>query len=172
LNDAQAPLSGVVPPFTTQLNGIPEIPSSMSGFRTMEFDGRVLVENAGSSYPRQNISVPSSLWTAEINSPQQLGCLDFYERGEVITFRIQPTHVNNPPAGNVDGPSIFGAGVTNWPFVGGQFDRHEGIVTPGIFSQAGAIQDIITDPIQRLPDGILTIGFLGYRIQQPVGPIG
>ena len=36
--------------------------SNMSSFRTMEFDGRISVINAGSSYPRQNISVPSAFW--------------------------------------------------------------------------------------------------------------
>lgn len=175
LNDAQPPggLGGSIVPLFAALNGVPEVPGSMSGFRTMEFDGRVLVENAGSSYPRQNISVPSSLWTAEINSPQQLGALDFFERGEVITFRIQPTHVNNPPAGNVDGATIFGGtGITtSWPFLAGQFDRHEGIATPGLVDNNGDIVNVTTDPIQRLPDGILTIGYIGYRIQQPVGPI-
>lgn len=148
-----------------------ELPGTMSGFRTMEFDGRILVENAGSSYPRQNISVPSPFWSAQINAPQELGCLDFFERGEVITFKVAPTHVNNPPAGNVDQFDI--SGTTGWPFLAGQFDRHEGIVTTGV--TGGLISNasgLTTDPITRLPNGILTIGFLGYRIQQPVGPLG
>lgn len=176
-NDAIAPAASVltqVVPFTAgALHAFPELPGSMSGFRTMEFDGRVIVENAGSSYPRQNISVPSSFWTTQINSPQDLGALDFFERGEVITFRVQPNHVNNPPAGNVDGSCIFDV-PNSWPFLQGQFDRHEGICTPDAFTvnDDGVTIPIVVDPIQRLPDGILTIGFLGYRIQQPVGPLG
>jgi hypothetical protein len=141
----------------------------------MEFDGRIIVENAGSSYPRQNISVPSTFWTNECVGPQELGALDFFERGEVITFRVQPNHVNNPPAGNVDGNCIFGLDPPSvWPFLQGQYDRHEGICTPGAFSftDEGVLVPTTIDPIQRLPDGILTIGFLGYRIQQPVGPLG
>lgn len=153
------------------LVAFPELPGSMSAFRTMEFDGRITVENAGSSYPRQNISVPSTFWSTQINSPQDLGALDFFERGEVITFRVQPNHVNNPPAGNVNGIGIFG--VAGWPFLDGQYDRHEGILTPAAFSVGqSSITTLTNDTIQRLPDGILTLGFLGYRIQQPVGPLG
>lgn len=156
----------------TSLSAFAELPGSMSTFRSMEFDGRILFENAGSSYPRQNISVPTPFWTTQINSPQDLAALDFFERGEVLTFRVQPNHVNNPPAGNVDGNCIFGA--VGWPFLGGQYDRQEGICTPQAFTfdVEGGIQTLQTDSIQRLPDGILTIGFLGYRIQQPVGPLG
>jgi len=175
INDALSTASIVVQnlPFTAgSLTVLPELPGSMSTFRTMQFDGRILVENAGSSYPRQNISVPSSFWTTHINSPQELGALDFFERGEVITFRVQPNHVNNPPAGNVNGECMFG--IPNaWPFLQGQFDRQEGICTPGAFTFSDdTLQPLVSDPIQRLPDGILTLGFLGYRIQQPVGPLG
>lgn len=148
-----------------------ELPSSMSGFRTMEFDGRVVVENAGTGYPRQSLAVPTSMWTTQINSPQDLGCLDFFERGEVVTFKVQPNHVNNPPAGNVEGQNIFGA--AGWPFLEGQYDKHEGIVTPEAFTvDDGDVTPIVDDPLTRLPDGILTIGFSGYRIQQPIGPLG
>jgi hypothetical protein len=164
--------------------GVLGLPSSMSSFRTMEFDARITILNAGSSYPRQNISVPSSMWTTQINSPFELGALDFFERGEVITFEVQPNHVNNPPAGNVTGravlPLIAGLGnAGGFPFVGGQFDAHEGIATPGgITLERDAPEDptyvdlLVNDSIQRLPDGILTIGFEGYRIIQPVGPVG
>lgn len=153
--------------------------SPMSNFRTMEFDGRVAVINAGSSYPRQNISVPTSFWSTQINAPYDLGCLDFFERGEVITFQVAPTHVNNPPAGNADGANMlasqggFGpAGVAvGWPFLAGQYDQHEGIVTPGAMDFSGeSPTTLLADPIVRLPDGILTIGFEGYRIIQPVAP--
>lgn len=150
---------------------VPAFASSASSFRTMEFDGRFFVQNAGSSFPRQNIRVPSSLWTTEINSPQELGALDFFERGEVITFRVEPSHANNPPFGNVDGLNTFG--VAGWPFLDGQYDPHEGIATPGglTLDQGGDPVNLTDDIVQRLPDGILVIGFIGYRIQQAIGPV-
>jgi hypothetical protein len=154
---------------------IPAFASSASGFRTMEFDGRILVVNAGSSYPRQNQpqGVPSSFWSTQINSPFDLGALDFFERGEVLTVQVSPTHVNNPPFGNVNGPNLFGA-PSGWPFLEGQYDTHEGItvpVPPGVLaSSEDPFATIPADPISRLPDGILTIGWHGYRIIQPVSP--
>lgn len=161
-------------PGSLSVVGAPGLTSSQSGFRTMEFDGRILVENAGSGYPRQNLSVPSSLWTGQVNSAVDLPALDFFERGEVITFKVQPSHVNNPDAGNADGASIFGA--AGWPFLEGQYDKHEGIVTPGALSTNAATPPVTTriadDIVARLPNGILTIGFHGYRIIQAPGPIG
>ncbi len=153
------------------------MPSNMSSFRTMEFDGRIDVINAGSSYPRQNISVPSAFWSKSINAPWDLGALDFFERGEVLTLKVQPLHVNNPPVGNVDSSCVFpdtANGGTGWPFIEGQYDAHEGICTPG----AATLGDdtilrpnvLATDSVQRLPDGILTLGWEGYRIIQPIGP--
>jgi hypothetical protein len=156
--------------------GVPELPSSMSGFRTMELDGRITVVNAGSSFPRQNISVPTPFWAQGLGGAFfELGALDFFERAEVINFSIQPTHENNPPAGNVDGDGIFGI-VGAWPFLAGQYDKHEGILTPNAFtvstvSSVDIVAPITTDPVVRLPNGILTIGYHGYMIQQPVGPV-
>jgi len=152
-------------------------PSNMSSFRTMEFDGRVEIVNAGSSFPRQNISVPTSMWTPHINSPFELAALDFFERGEVLSIRVQPTHVNNPPAGNVDGECVFPAAATlgflGYPFVSGQYDSHEGVCTPnGVVQGAGVANNwepSTTDPVARIPDGVLTIGWEGYRIIQPAG---
>jgi len=157
---------------------VPAWTSSMSQFRTMEFDGRIIMINAGSSYPRQNIAVPTTFWTDEINSPSDLGCLDFFERGEVLTLQVSPTHVNNPPAGNADGPNFWptlgvigsGGGVGGWPFLQGQYDPHEGIVTPQPLTFGQPTTAIETDPITRLPDGIITLGWEGYRIIQPVAP--
>lgn len=159
--------------------------SNMSSFRTMEFDGRISVINAGSSYPRQNISVPSAFWSAECNSPVALGALDFFERGEVITIRVQPNHVNNPPAGNVDGDAVFPVrsgsplfGSGGYPFVEGQYDAHEGIAAPGSNTledpAAAPLAPVIVanDLVTRLPDGILTCAFEGYRIIQPPGVPG
>lgn len=148
-----------------------ELPSSQSGFRTMEFDGKIFVMNAGSSFPRMNTPVPSALWSDGIGGLADLGCLDFFERGEVISFQVQPNRVNNPPAGNVDGTNIFG--VAGYPFTAGQYDQHEGIITPSAFSIASSspptLTRLATDSVSRLPDGVLTIGFVGYRIQQPPG---
>ncbi len=148
----------------------PELTSTQAGARSMVFDGRILVINAGSSFPRQDFSVPSpsALWSDGYGGLADLGCLDFFERGEVITIRVQPTHVNNPPAGNADGTNIFGA--VGWPFLNGQFDKHEGIVTPTAFtSSSGTLTRLNPDSVTRLSDGVLTIGFVGYRIQQPPG---
>jgi len=145
--------------------------SSKSGFRTMEFDGRITFVNGGSSYPRQNIPVPSSMWTPQINAPQDLGALDFFERGEILTVQVQPNPVNNPPFGNVQG--VAGGGGPAYPFLGGQYDPQEGIATLNGFSvaQDGDVTPLSPDPIARLPDGLLTIGWEGYRIIQPVGPV-
>lgn len=158
------------------------LPSSMSSFRTMEFDGRIAVINAGSSYPRQNVSIPSAFWAEELNGAVPLGALDFFERGEVITVRVQPNHVNNPPAGNVDGdavfPKRFAPASGGFPFVEGQYDAHEGIATPGSTTLGqGSPSELLptlasSDPVQRLPEGILTVAWEGYRIIQPVGPVG
>ncbi len=156
------------------------LPSNLSSFRTMQTDGRVTVVNAGSSYPRQNVSVPSTMWSRQINSPFELGALDFFERGETITVKYQPMHVNNPPAGNVAGPLVMaGAGAlgqtAGYPFVEGQYDAAEGVATPGAsdIQQKGGenlMSLLQTDSVERLPNGILTIGWHGYRIIQPIGP--
>ena len=148
----------------------PELTSSQAGARSMVFDGRIIVINSGSSFPRQDFSVPtpSSLWSDGYGGLADLGCLDFFERGEVITIKVQPTHVSNPAAGNADGTNIFG--VAGWPFLAGQFDKHEGIVTPSAFVVANSVTTrLAADSVTRLADGVLTIGFVGYRIQQPPG---
>jgi len=135
-------------------------PSNHSSFRTMEFDGMIKFQNQGAGWPRQNIETPSSFYSTEINSPFALGSLDFFERGEVLEWRVTPLHVNNPPGGNVQN---FAAGGF-YPFLNSQYDVHEGIVDE-------LIQDQQTDPVARLPEGILTIGFHGFRIIQPPGQV-
>lgn len=142
--------------------GAPHVisPSNESPWRSMEGDFRILFVEAGSSYPRSNIEVPSPFWTTQLNSPFSLGALDVFERGEVLTFKILPTHENNPPFGNISG---FGAPNANYPFVTSGWDAVEGISDPNL-APAGS-----TDPITRLPNAILTIGFHGYRIIQPAG---
>ncbi len=176
----QALLNFGTPATTILPSAVLGIPSNQSSFRSMEFDGRVTVYTAGSSAARQNIPVPTSFWSEAINSPFNLGAMDFFERGDVITFEVAPNHINNPAAGNVSGPYVFpavgGLGVPQgYPFIEGQFDAHEGIATPSPadINVAGEIRlpDLLqTDNITRLPNGILTIGFEGYRIKQPVGP--
>jgi len=159
------------------------MPSSMSSFRTMEFDGRIAVEASGSQYPRQNRNIPSAFWAGECNSPWTLGALDFFERSEVISVKVTPNHVNNPPAGNVDGDRVFPlrtapvAGTGGYPFLDGQYDAHEGIGTVAP-ATIGAIVPplraalLATDSVTRVPNGILTVAWEGYRIMQPPGVPG
>ncbi len=177
LYDAQQmPVSTQNPTPTGATPGVIAVTSSASGGRSMSFDGRILMLNAGSSYPRMNQPLPTSIWTSQINDVQDLGALDFFERGEAITFKIYPNHVNNPPFGNADGADIFAVapnlGAPGYPFVAGQFDPQEGIVTPAAFAVVDSvITRLATDGVVRLPDGILTVGLKGYRIIQPVGPV-
>jgi hypothetical protein len=135
-------------------------PSNQSSFRSMEFDGTINFQNQGSGFMRQNSDIPSAFYTNEINSPFPLGALDFFERGEVLQWKVTPLHMNNPPAGNV---SAFATGGF-YPFVNSQYDVQEGIVDPYILDQT-------TDPVDRIPDGFLIIGFHGYRIIQPPGVV-
>jgi len=134
--------------------------SNQSSFRTMEFDGMISFQNQGSGFQRQNIDIPSAFYTNEINSPFPLAALDFFERGEVLQWKVTPLHTNNPPAGNVSG---FASGGF-YPFLNSQYDVQEGIQDPYIAEQS-------SDPVERVPDGFLIIGFHGYRIIQPPGPV-
>ena len=159
LNDAQGafpPVIGGALPGTG--DGIFAAPSNHSNFRTMEFDGTIRFQNQGSGFMRQNQDLPSAFYTPEINAPFSLGALDFFERGEVLEWMVTSLHVNNPPVGNVSG---FNG---SYPFLGSQYDVHEGVLDPFINGQT-------TDPAVRLPNGILTIGFHGYRIIQPPGTV-
>lgn len=144
-------------------NGNPAMvsPVNVSSFRSMGGDFRINFANAGSSFPRQNNPVPSTLWSQNLTDPFKLGALDVFERGEVWSFDVQPLHVLNPAFGNVAG---FGSTNSNWPFVGSQFDVHEGISDPELTS------DVTTDPIVRVPNAILVIGYSGYLIVQEAGP--
>lgn len=134
--------------------------SNHSSFRSMEFDGLIEFLNAGSGYFRSNDPVPSAFYSESINSVFQLGALDFFERGESLQWKATPTHVNNPPAGNLQG---YGAGGS-YPFLASQYDVHEGIKDTLIAGQT-------TDPVTRLYDGFLIVGFHGFRIVQPPGPV-
>ena len=142
--------------------GAPHIisPSNEASFRSMEGDFMIKFVEGSTAYPRSNIPVPSSLWTKQINSPFDLGALDFFERGDVITFSVLPLHPNNPQYGNVSG---FGAPNANYPFLPSQWDGVEGIQDP---QNALALA---VDPLTRLPNASLIIGFHGFRIVQPAG---
>ena len=160
LNDGQPP-SEVVQAVAFPGAGAPYVASvsNASPFRSMQPDFRIKFENAGSSFPRSNLEVPSPFWTKNINEAFNLGALDFFERGEVMTFKALPLHANNAAFGNISG---YGAPNPNQPFIDSQFDRVEGINDQ---NDAAAGE---TDPITRAPQGILTIGFHGFKIiQQP-----
>lgn len=135
-------------------------PSNGSPYRSMETDFVVKFLNAGSSFPRSNDPVPSAWWTDQINSSFELGALDVFERGEVLQFNVQPLHANNPSYGNIQSFSPTNA---NFPFLASGFDYQEGVSDP-----ADPLATT-TDPVVRLPNGILYIGFHGYRIVQPAG---
>lgn len=160
LNDGQPP-SEVVKAVAFPGTGAPYVASvsNASPWRSMQPDFRIKFLNGGSGFPRSNIEVPSSFWTKQINSPFNLGALDFFARGETLQFNVLPLHANNAPFGNVSG---FGAPNANYPFIDSQWDRVEGINDQ---NDANA-NDV--DPITRAPQGILTIGFHGFKIiQQP-----
>lgn len=135
-------------------------PSNHSGFRTMEFDGRFEIINQGAAYPRSDKPVPSAFLSDAINTPFQLGSMDFFERGEVIQVKVSPTHANNPAAGNL---SAYAAGGT-FPFLQSQYDGHEGI-------NDQFDPDVTEDPVTRLPNGILLVVLHGFKIVQPPGPV-
>jgi hypothetical protein len=148
------------------------LPASNSSFRSMQFDGRIHLENAGSGFPRQNRYVPSAWYATGENGFVDLPALDFMERGEVLTWKVQPSHPNNPAFGNVTGACVFPNSTTKaYPFLDGQFDPHEGINTPDPVTYDGGeipgYETIGEDRIIRVPDGVLFIALEGYRIVQP-----
>ena len=131
-------------------------PASRSPFRSMTFDG--YIEISSSTFPRQNQHVPTSLWAPGFNQMVQLPVLDYWEKGETIEFKVEPSHVNNPTAGNIQG--LLGS----MPYLAGQYDGQEGIMYPAWQCTPGQ-----ADIIQRRPSGILVVGLLGYKILQPPG---
>ena len=164
LNDGQ-PYSEVSQLVPFPGTGAPHVasPSNESPFRSMETDLRILFTNAGSSFPRSNQEVPSTFWAKHIADPFELGALDVFERGEVLAFNVLPLHVNNPPFGNIQ---QFGAPNPAYPFLESGWDAVEGINDQNDPAAADA------DPVTRLANGILTIGFHGYRIVQQPGVAG
>jgi hypothetical protein len=162
LNDG-IPRSEVAQAVAFPGTGAPHIisPSNASSFRSMQPDFSIELRNEGTGYPRSNIPVPSAAYTKQINSPFNLGALDVFERSEVITFKVQPLHPNNPTFGNVQ--AFTGPG-SNWPFLASQFDAVEGVSDEVVNDP-----EVTTDPVTRLPNGILYIGLHGYKIIQPPG---
>jgi hypothetical protein len=132
------------------------IVANKSPFRTMEFDG--YIETRNQTYPRQSDKVPSSLWAPGWEGRMDLPVLDYYEKGDVIEFAVEPSHVNNPPAGNIQ--ALLGS----QPYLESQYDSTEGILYPEYQCTAG-----IDDVVQRRPDGILYLHLIGFRILQPTG---
>lgn len=135
-------------------------PSNQSPFRSMQGDFRIQCIYGGASYPRGNIEVPSPFWSRAINEPWELAALDVYERGNTITFRVLPQHPANPGYGNIQ---RFSVGNPIYPSISSQYDCVEGI-------DDQVLPAPTVDPVTRVFDGVLTIGFHGYKILQPPGP--
>lgn len=159
LNDGQ-PASAVSLAAAFPGTGSPHImsPANASPFRSMEMDFRIMMREQGSALPRMNIPVPSSIWVKPQGDAFQLGALDFFERSQVIVFDVQPTHTPNQDFGNVSG---FTGLNDAWPFAASGWDTIEGINDPAIEEDE--------DPVTRNPNGVLVIGFHGYRVIQPPG---
>lgn len=162
LNDGQ-PFSSVQQAVAFPGTGAPHIasPSNASPFRSMEMDFRIAMQEQGSSLRRQNIPLYSSLWSKATGDAFELGSLDFFERSQVILFEVQPLHTPNADFGNVFG---FAGPDNVWPFAASGWDTIEGVSDPAMDT------DNDTDPVTRVPQGVLQIGFHGYRIIQPPGP--
>jgi hypothetical protein len=132
-----------------------------SPFRSMQPDARIRVTCESDGFPRENMGVPSAFWTTNLNSPFPLPAMDFFDRNESINISVTPLHVNNPTAGNLTALP----GVAPYPFLGQQYDHHEGVVDPYTVG-------VDTDPVTRLPSGIFILGFTGFRIFQAPGALG
>jgi len=129
-----------------------------SPFRTMEWDGTIEVVAAGSGLRRQNTPVPSSIWCPGIGGVSQLPAMDYFGPTASIDFTARSNHINNPNAGNIQ--SLVGA----LPYLDSQYDAHEGITYTATVADAST-----ADTVTRLPNGILIVGYRGFRIIQPQG---
>jgi hypothetical protein len=179
VNANSGDITNLLPNFPGSGRPIVASPFSMSSFRTMSFDALISVEVAGANFQRQSQRVPSAFWTKNFGEPFPLGALDVFEPGESVTFKVTPTHPNNPAYGNVSSlvhknasyglPSATGLTTNDplpagpFPFIQGTYDGHEGINDETIDTDT----DTTTDRITRSENGILTIGYVGYRIVQP-----
>ena len=185
--------AGVNPDSTDPINMLPNFPGtgrplvvsplSMSSGRSMTFDGTIAITPQGAQFNRQNIPVPSSLWSDGFNGPVDLSCYDVLEPGEEVIVRVNPLHINNPAFGNISSlvalnadytyDSTTGAAANNplpagaFPFLQGQFDGHEGINDETLIGDA----DVTVDRVQRVFDGTLYVGFMGFRIVAAPGGV-
>lgn len=183
---------GVNPDSLNTINMLPNFPGSgrplnvspmsMAASRTMGFDGLVAVELAGANFRRQNQPIPSDFWQEGVTGSTALSVYDVFDPGEVVTIKVTPTHVANPAYGSISSlarkaalytfvpatgsapndPMPFGP----FPFLEGQFDGHEGINDETL---DGDDEDQ-ADPAVRVFNGILTVGFRGFRILSPPSP--
>lgn len=152
-------------------------PSNGSPYRTMGFDGLIAYDTGGSNFRRTSNTqgIPSEFW----DSVKEMGCYDVFEPNDVVQFRVTPTHPMNPQYGNIQGLGVINPDYTfdpvngqgtndpfpvgSWPWIGSQYDGHEGINGETL---SGDDSDAAVDRVTRLPDGVLTIGFWGYKIVQ------
>lgn len=158
-------------------------PLSMASGRSMTFDGTIAITPQGAQFNRQNIPVPSSLWSDGFNGPVDLSCYDVLEPGEEVIVRVNPLHINNPAFGNISSlvannavytyDNTTGVAANNplpvgsWPFLQGQFDGHEGINDETIDGDA----NVTVDRVDRVFDGTLYVGFMGFRIVSAPGGV-
>lgn len=158
-------------------------PLSMSGGRSMTFDGTIAIQPQGAQFNRQNIPVPSSLWSDNFNGPVDLSCYDVFEPSEELLVTVNPLHVNNPPFGNIsslvalNNAYAFNAAtgvaannplpVGNWPWLAGQFDGHEGINDETLVGDTS----VDVDRVVRTFDGTLILGYMGFRIIAAPGTV-
>jgi hypothetical protein len=83
--------------------------------------------------------------------------MDYFAPTSSIEFTARSNHINNPNAGNIQ--SVVGA----LPFLDSQYDSHEGV------AYSAAVDAQTDDAITRLPNGILIVGYRGFRIIQTQG---
>lgn len=182
VNPASADRTNMLPNFPGSGRPLVMSPLSMAASRTMGFDGLVAVELAGANFRRQNQDVPSDFWQEGLTGSTAFSVYDVYDPGETVTIKVTPTHVANPAYGSISDlmrklnsytfNTATGAATGNpmpvgpFPFLAGQFDGHEGINDETVEDDS----DDEADPAVRLFDGILTVGFRGFRILAPPAP--
>ncbi len=179
-----ADLSNLLPNFPGTGRPIVVSPLSMSSGRSMAFDGLVAVEVAGANYQRQNHAVPTAFWMKGMGGPLDLAACDVFEPGDSANFKVTPLHPNNPAFGNIQSLMLQGTDITYditkgggvndpfpagpFPFLASQFDGHEGINDQTLAGDSTTTADRVT----RSPDGIITIGYQGYKLVQPPRGVG
>lgn len=179
-NSISTSTTNMLPNFPGSGRPIVVSPLSMSGGRSMQFDGTIAVQPQGAQFNRQNIPIPSSMWSDGVNKASKLSCYDVLEPGEEVIVKVTPTHVNNPPFGNIsdlialnNAWTFAGTGLAannpmptgSWPFLAGQFDGHEGINDESLYGDTS----VTVDRVIRSFDARIILGFKGFRIIAPPG---